>query len=47
MDELSEVAEAEGVTAMPTFKFYKNGSKAIDDVVGGNPVKLEASLKNL
>lgn len=44
MDELSEVAESEGVQAMPTFKFFKNGAKCCDDVVGGNAAKLEAVL---
>lgn len=39
MDKNDEVAEKEGIQAMPTFNFYKNGKK-IDDMRGANEAKL-------
>ena len=46
MDALSEVSESEGITAMPTFKSYKNGAKA-GELVGANVAKLEDLVKQL
>ena len=42
VDKNPEIAEAEGVNALPTFKFYTNGRKAYHDVCGGN----ETLIKN-
>ncbi|XP_061183825.1 uncharacterized protein LOC133192013 [Saccostrea echinata] len=39
VDENSETAEACGISAMPTFHFYKNGEK-LDEVVGADEGKL-------
>ncbi|CAG8509145.1 16899_t:CDS:2 [Funneliformis caledonium] len=36
VDQAREVSEKEGVTSMPTFKFYKNGSE-IAKLTGANP----------
>ncbi|EPX72983.1 cytosolic thioredoxin Trx1 [Schizosaccharomyces octosporus yFS286] len=44
VDELSEIAAEAGVHAMPSFFLYKNGQK-IAEVVGANPAKLEAAIK--
>ncbi|EEB09728.1 cytosolic thioredoxin Trx1 [Schizosaccharomyces japonicus yFS275] len=44
VEELSEVAVTANVQAMPTFVFYKAGQK-VADVVGANPAKLEATIK--
>lgn len=35
VDENADAAEAENVSAMPTFKFFKGG-KLVDEVVGAN-----------
>lgn len=40
VDENSETAEAEGISAMPTFKFYKNGAE-IGDMMGADENKLK------
>ncbi|XP_045157640.1 thioredoxin-like [Mercenaria mercenaria] len=40
VDENDEVAQAEGISAMPTFKFYKNG-KQVDELVGASEAKLK------
>lgn len=40
VDENSETAEAEGISAMPTFKFYKNGAE-IDNMMGADANKLK------
>lgn len=42
VDENDEVASAEGISAMPTFKFYKGGEK-VDEMVGAS----EENLKKL
>ena len=40
VDELSDTASEAGVSAMPTFHFYKGGKK-IDELVGADPRKLQ------
>ena len=44
VDVNDETAEAEGIQAMPTFKFYKKGVK-IDKIQGGNESKLREMIK--
>nr|6Q6U_A Chain A, Thioredoxin H-type [Chlamydomonas reinhardtii]6Q6U_B Chain B, Thioredoxin H-type [Chlamydomonas reinhardtii] len=41
VDAVAAVAEAAGITAMPTFHVYKDGVKA-DDLVGASQDKLKA-----
>ncbi|XP_073228165.1 thioredoxin-like [Porites lutea] len=43
VDENSEVAEIEGISAMPTFKLYKNGKK-VDELTGANETKLREKI---
>lgn len=45
VDANSETAEAQEVSAMPTFKFYKNGNK-VAEVVGANEQKIKEALDN-
>ena len=44
VDELSELAQEYGVTAMPTFMIFKDGEK-VDELVGANPQLLEEKIK--
>ena len=44
VDEFPEVAQEQSVRAMPTFLLYKDG-KQVGEVVGANPVALEAAIK--
>ena len=44
VDDLPEVAAAAGVTAMPTFKFYKAG-QLLDTIVGADVAKLQDLTK--
>jgi thioredoxin 1 len=44
VDSLSDVAQELGVTAMPTFIFFKNGVK-VDQVRGALPPAIEAAIK--
>lgn len=44
VDENDETAEKYGISAMPTFVFFHNGSK-VDSVVGGNEAKLRENIK--
>ena len=39
VDELSDVAECQGIEAMPTFQFFKNGIK-VKEMQGANQDKL-------
>ncbi|KAI8852181.1 thioredoxin [Chytridium lagenaria] len=43
VDDVAKVAEACGITAMPTFQIYKDGQK-IGQVVGADPAKVEAAI---
>lgn len=45
VDQVSEVAEAYDVTAMPTFMLFKNGKKA-DSVTGANRGALDKLFKD-
>lgn len=46
VDKNSEVAEQESVSAMPTFKFFKKGTKK-SEVVGASEKKLKEALEKL
>ena len=42
-DELPELAAQRGVASLPTFELIKN-SKALEQVIGANPSKLEQAI---
>jgi len=44
VDECSDTAQNQGVSAMPTFNFYKNKIK-IDSIKGANPIALEEKVR--
>ncbi|KAJ2248100.1 thioredoxin trx1 [Coemansia sp. RSA 1807] len=44
VDDMNEIAQVYGVSAMPTFKFLRN-SETIDECVGANPVNLTEKVK--
>jgi thioredoxin 1 len=44
VDELDDVAARAGISAMPTFQFYKGGKK-VDELLGADPNRLEALIK--
>lgn len=46
VDEAPDVAQEEGVRAMPTFGIYKNGEK-VDELVGANPNALRQKIDAL
>ena len=46
VDENSETSESEGIQAMPTFIFYRNGSK-VETFTGANDKKLDEAIKRL
>merc|ERR1712133_279946 len=46
VDANSETSEAEGISAMPTFFFYKDGKK-VDELVGASETKLKEKMANL
>ncbi|KAI9179519.1 thioredoxin trx1 [Blastocladiella emersonii ATCC 22665] len=43
VDEVPDVAQAAGISAMPTFHAYKNGER-LGEVVGANPAALESLI---
>ncbi|KXN66586.1 thioredoxin-like protein [Conidiobolus coronatus NRRL 28638] len=45
VDKLSNVAESEGIRAMPTFKLYKNGN-LVNEVVGPSKKAIEDLFLN-
>ncbi|XP_003383163.1 PREDICTED: thioredoxin-like [Amphimedon queenslandica] len=44
VDKNDETAERQGIQAMPTFQFFKNGKK-IDDMRGANEAKLREMIQ--
>lgn len=46
VDRLPDVAQEVGITAMPTFTFFKGGEK-VDVVLGANAPALEAGIKKI
>ncbi|XP_065904149.1 thioredoxin-like [Dysidea avara] len=46
VDDNPEVSEEQGISAMPTFMFYRN-SKKVDSFTGADANKLEAKIKAL
>ncbi|KAJ2745728.1 hypothetical protein GGI20_001952 [Coemansia sp. BCRC 34301] len=49
VDDVSEVAQAQGITAMPTFKFFVDGKQSEDHkpVIGANVATLTAAVEAL
>jgi thioredoxin 1 len=47
VDEQSEVAQAQNIEAMPTFKFFREGKKGEEDVVGADLDDIKAKVKKL
>lgn len=43
VDQLAELAQELGITAMPTFFFYRDGKK-VKELVGANPTALKGYL---
>ncbi len=46
VDKQSDIAEMEGITAMPTFIGYENGKK-IESITGANETKIQALIQKL
>merc|ERR1711871_1642457 len=46
VDQKDDIAQMEGIQAMPTFKFYKDGSIAAE-FQGADPQKLRAKVQEL
>jgi thioredoxin 1 len=46
VEEVPDVSQELGVTAMPTFFFFKDGDK-VDNLMGAVPPKLEAKISAL
>ena len=44
VDKNEETSEAEGINAMPTFKFYRNGKK-VDEMTGASEAKLREKIE--
>ena len=45
VDDEAEIAQAAGISAMPTFQFYKSG-QMLDKIVGADIDKLTAGVKS-
>ena len=45
-DDLPELAGQRGVASLPTFEFIQNG-KALEQVIGANPAKLEQTIARI
>ena len=45
VDEAEDIAAEYGISAMPTFKFFKGGNPLGEDVVGANEAKIEEVVK--
>lgn len=46
VDDNTEVSEEQGISAMPTFIFYRS-SKKVDSITGADVNKLEQKIKDL
>ena len=46
VDDNSETAEANGISAMPTFHFYKDGVK-VNELAGASDAQLVTLVNNL
>lgn len=46
IEEVPEAAAENGISAMPTFLFFKNGEK-LNQVRGANPPAVNAAVKEL
>ena len=47
VDQNSETAEDQRISAMPTFKFFKDGQKFDEDLVGADESKLTGIIERL
>ena len=46
VDEAEDIAQSCNISAMPTFQFYRNGSK-VEELVGANKDKIVGLLNTL